>query len=151
MSRTISTILRLPALLVLNCILQLCAAQECGSQAGNAVCANNLCCSQYGYCGSTTAYCGTGCQSGCPTGSPPASQGVGSILTSALFDSFFPPSQRNSFYTYDAFIGAANTYASFGTTGSSDQQKQDIAAFCAHVYHETSGALLLSCRCLYPI
>ena len=41
-----------------------CLAQQCGSQSGGATCANNLCCSQYGYCGSTSDYCGTGCQSG---------------------------------------------------------------------------------------
>ncbi|KAF8701357.1 hypothetical protein HU200_033687 [Digitaria exilis] len=39
-------------------------AQQCGSQAGGAVCANNLCCSQYGYCGLGGDYCGSGCQSG---------------------------------------------------------------------------------------
>jgi Chitin recognition protein len=40
-------------------------AQQCGSQAGGALCANNLCCSQYGYCGTTKKYCGKGCQSQC--------------------------------------------------------------------------------------
>ncbi|KAF8654957.1 hypothetical protein HU200_061389 [Digitaria exilis] len=39
-------------------------AQQCGSQAGGAVCANNLCCSQYGYCGLEGDYCGSGCQNG---------------------------------------------------------------------------------------
>ncbi|KAK3142928.1 hypothetical protein QOZ80_4BG0354310 [Eleusine coracana subsp. coracana] len=35
-------------------------AQNCGSQG----CANNQCCSQYGYCGLGGDYCGKGCQSG---------------------------------------------------------------------------------------
>lgn len=39
-------------------------AQQCGSQAGGAVCANDYCCSQYGYCGLGGDYCGSGCQSG---------------------------------------------------------------------------------------
>ncbi|KAJ1269914.1 hypothetical protein BS78_06G014400 [Paspalum vaginatum] len=39
-------------------------AQQCGSQAGGKECPNNLCCSQYGYCGSGEAYCGNGCQNG---------------------------------------------------------------------------------------
>nr|POE93835.1 pro-hevein [Quercus suber] len=43
-------------------------AQQCGKQAGGKTCANNLCCSQYGYCGTeqngwnlnaVSAYCST--------------------------------------------------------------------------------------------
>jgi hypothetical protein len=37
------------------------ANDACG--AGKTSCGNNLCCSQWGYCGSTSDYCGTGCQS----------------------------------------------------------------------------------------
>ncbi|KAK9463832.1 glyoxal oxidase N-terminus-domain-containing protein [Lipomyces oligophaga] len=39
----------------------------CGTQNGGTICgdwAAGSCCSQYGYCGNTTAHCGTGCQSG---------------------------------------------------------------------------------------
>mmetsp|Transcript_31951 Transcript_31951/g.69019 ORF Transcript_31951/g.69019 Transcript_31951/m.69019 type:complete len:473 (-) Transcript_31951:105-1523(-) len=36
----------------------------CGDQANGATCSSNLCCSGYGYCGSSSAYCGGGCQSG---------------------------------------------------------------------------------------
>ncbi|KAL2915341.1 hypothetical protein HK105_205206 [Polyrhizophydium stewartii] len=35
---------------------------RCGPQGGNAVCANNMCCSYLGYCNNTPAHCGTGCQ-----------------------------------------------------------------------------------------
>jgi Chitin recognition protein len=35
---------------------------SCGGLVGH-VCGNNLCCSPYGFCGSTSAYCGLGCQS----------------------------------------------------------------------------------------
>ncbi|KAG2326184.1 hypothetical protein Bca52824_008912 [Brassica carinata] len=35
-------------------------SQNCGTTG----CARNLCCSRYGYCGTTAAYCGTGCRSG---------------------------------------------------------------------------------------
>jgi chitinase len=123
------------AVVAIISLVQVCEAQQCGSQAGNALCANDLCCSQYGYCGNTAAYCGTGCQSQCP--STPSGSGVGNILTNSLFNSFFP--NRNSFYTYAAFISAANAYPSFGTTGSSVQIRQEVAAFCAHVTQETSG------------
>jgi hypothetical protein len=175
------------AVVAIISLVQVCEAQECGSQAGNALCANDLCCSQYGYCGNTAAYCGTGCQSQCRCGSqggnalcanglccsqygycgvgtaycapgncqsqcpstpppppPPASSGsgVGNILTNSLFNSFFP--NRNSFYTYAAFISAANAYPSFGTTGSSVQMRQEVAAFCAHVTQETSGLVYIN-------
>ena len=49
----------------------------CGRQAGGAICDPNAtgykgtCCSEYGYCGNTEIYCGTGCQSGCTTPAPP--------------------------------------------------------------------------------
>jgi len=40
-------------------------------QAQDCNCANGLCCSQFGFCGSTSEYCGSGCQSGpCVTQSP---------------------------------------------------------------------------------
>jgi hypothetical protein len=38
------------------------ANDACGP--GKTSCGNNLWCSQWGYCGSTSDYCGTGCQSG---------------------------------------------------------------------------------------
>lgn len=58
------------SLLISAGILQLTWAQDCGSAAGGALCANKLCCSQYGYCGNTAAYCGTGCQSQCSYAAP---------------------------------------------------------------------------------
>ncbi|MEI7286319.1 hypothetical protein, partial [Pectobacterium carotovorum] len=45
-------------------ILPQAYANQCGTQAGGAMCANSLCCSEYGYCGSGPGYCGKGCQSG---------------------------------------------------------------------------------------
>ncbi|PSS24489.1 Wound-induced protein [Actinidia chinensis var. chinensis] len=43
------------------------AAQQCGRQAGGRLCDNNLCCSQWGYCGNTDEYClpSNNCQSNC--------------------------------------------------------------------------------------
>ncbi|KAM0916205.1 hypothetical protein ACQ4PT_010299 [Festuca glaucescens] len=58
-------------LAVLAAVLALAArAQTCGSQAGGATCANCLCCSQFGFCGNTSEYCGAGCQSQCSGCSP---------------------------------------------------------------------------------
>ncbi|XP_031493714.1 basic endochitinase [Nymphaea colorata] len=62
-------------------------AQQCGTQAGGALCAGGLCCSQWGYCGSTSAYCGTGCQSQCPGGSTVprcGTQGGGAVCAGGL-------------------------------------------------------------------
>ncbi|WP_170116070.1 hypothetical protein [Brenneria roseae] len=39
-------------------------ANQCGTQAGGTLCAQGLCCSEYGFCGTTENYCGKGCQSG---------------------------------------------------------------------------------------
>ncbi|ORX63257.1 hypothetical protein BCR32DRAFT_298491 [Anaeromyces robustus] len=36
---------------------------KCGSNGNGTICPNNQCCSKYGYCGTTSEYCGTGCQS----------------------------------------------------------------------------------------
>ncbi|KAF2848377.1 carbohydrate-binding module family 18 protein [Plenodomus tracheiphilus IPT5] len=40
-------------------------SKQCGPNAGNQVCSNSECCSQYGWCGTTTSYCRAdqGCQS----------------------------------------------------------------------------------------
>nr|CAB3461540.1 unnamed protein product [Digitaria exilis] len=48
---------------------RLAHAQQCGAQAGGALCPNNLCCSKYGYCGRSCDHCGAGCQSQCTAGS----------------------------------------------------------------------------------
>ncbi|KAB1202833.1 Wound-induced protein WIN1 [Morella rubra] len=53
------------------------AQPQCGSQAGGQTCANNLCCSQYGYCGATDDYCSPSknCQSNCNSGGSGGSGG----------------------------------------------------------------------------
>lgn len=74
----------------------------CGASNGNTVCGNwpqGGCCSQYGYCGDTSAHCGAGCQSGpcysapvqpAPGPSPaPANPNPGSI--SVVGQSGVPP------------------------------------------------------------
>ncbi|GKV45153.1 hypothetical protein SLEP1_g52263 [Rubroshorea leprosula] len=45
------------------------------------------------------------------------------------------------FYTYDAFIAAANSFGAFGTTGDVDTTKREIAAFLAQTSHETTGLI----------
>ncbi|OMO83593.1 Glycoside hydrolase, family 19, catalytic [Corchorus olitorius] len=137
------------------------SAQQCGHQAGGALCANRLCCSQWGWCGTTSAYCGAGCQSQCggspppppppgggspPPPPPPPTGGndVSSIITRALFDQMLkhrndPRCPNNGFYTYDAFIAAARSFSGFGTTGDLTTRKRELAAFLGQTSHETTG------------
>ncbi|KAL6709250.1 hypothetical protein ACN47E_001657 [Coniothyrium glycines] len=68
------------ALFSVLAIASTCAAQfdpeQCGPKAGNQKCRQNKCCSQYGWCGTTNAYCRatSGCQPlfGRCTGAVPA-------------------------------------------------------------------------------
>ncbi|KAJ8445099.1 hypothetical protein Cgig2_029471 [Carnegiea gigantea] len=124
------------------------SAEQCGRQAGGALCPNGLCCSQFGWCGSTNEYCAPpGCQSQCtrPTPpNPPPTGGVGSIITPALFDQMLKHRNENScpahgFYTYNAFIAAAGSFNGFGTTGDVTTRKRELAAFFAQTSHETTG------------
>ncbi|KAJ8567693.1 hypothetical protein K7X08_019901 [Anisodus acutangulus] len=45
----------------------------------------------------------------------------------------------SGFYTYDAFIAAANSFPGFGTTGDDTARKKEIAAFFGQTSHETTG------------
>ena len=90
----------------------------------------------------TNDYCGNGCQSQCGG----ASGGdLGSIISSEKFDEMLK--HRNDggcpgkgFYTYSAFISAANAFPGFGTTGDADTRKREIAAFLGQTSHETTGS-----------
>ncbi|XP_066373027.1 chitinase 1-like [Miscanthus floridulus] len=134
-------------------------AEQCGTQAGGALCPNCLCCSKFGWCGSTSDYCGSGCQSQCtgscgstPTPTPstptptPSSGGgsVASIISESLFNQMLlhrndAACPAKGFYTYAAFIAAANAFPGFGTTGGAVAQKRELAAFLAQTSHETTG------------
>uniref|UniRef100_A0A452YSN1 chitinase n=1 Tax=Aegilops tauschii subsp. strangulata TaxID=200361 RepID=A0A452YSN1_AEGTS len=74
-----------------------------------------------------------------------AAQGVGSVITQSMYASMLPNRDNSlcparGFYTYDAFIAAANTFPGFGTTGSADDVKRELAAFFGQTSHETTGA-----------
>nr|AHY24795.1 endochitinase [Triticum aestivum] len=128
-------------------------AEQCGSQAGGATCPNCLCCSKFGFCGSTSDYCGNGCQSqcnGCSGGGTPVpvptptGGGVSSIISQSLFDQMLlhrndAACQAKGFYNYGAFVAAANSFSGFATTGGADVRKREVAAFLAQTSHETTG------------
>ncbi|KAK4781125.1 hypothetical protein SAY87_017231 [Trapa incisa] len=79
-------------------------AQQCGSQAGGALCAGGLCCSQWGWCGTSDAYCGSGCQSNCPT--PTSSGQCGSQAGGALCSAGLCCSQWGWCGNGDAYCGS---------------------------------------------
>ncbi|KAK3224446.1 hypothetical protein Dsin_011471 [Dipteronia sinensis] len=135
-------------------LLLVISAQQCGRQAGGAVCPNGLCCSEHGWCGTTAAYCGTNCQSQCrqagPTPTPTVPSGgggggdVGSIISQNLFDQLLKyrndgRCRSNGFYTYNAFIAAARSFTGFGTTGDANTRRRELAAFLGQTSHETTG------------
>ncbi|KAL6343329.1 hypothetical protein AAG906_022404 [Vitis piasezkii] len=63
------------------------------------------------------------------------------VLPAAFFDGILNQAPGNCegkhFYTRAAFLSALNSYPGFGKDGSVDQSKREIAAFFAHVTHET--------------
>ncbi|CAL4898376.1 unnamed protein product [Urochloa decumbens] len=81
----------------------------------------------------------------CAGGAPSAAQnGGGADVASVVTDMFFngiksndPGCEGKGFYTRQAFMDAANKYPDFAHGGSEVDGKQEIAAFFAHVAHET--------------
>ncbi|CAI0458097.1 unnamed protein product [Linum tenue] len=118
------------------------AAENCGRQAGNAVCPGGLCCSQFGWCGNTREHCENNCQSQCTAPSTGGGD-VGSIITPALFEELLKhrndgACEGRGFYTYNAFISAARSFPGFGTTGDATTRRKELAAFLAQTSHETT-------------
>ncbi|MET0404491.1 MAG: RICIN domain-containing protein [Cystobacter sp.] len=79
--------------------------------------------------------------SGGGTNPPPTGTGVGALLSEDTFKSMFP--NRNNFYSYSAFVAAANTFSAFANEGSTEVRKREIAAFLANVAHETGGLVYI--------
>jgi chitinase len=116
----------------------------------NCGCAANLCCSQYGYCGTGNDYCGPGCREGPCTNASPGTSGVSvaDIVTQDFFNGIRNQASGGncpgkSFFTRAAFLNALNLYPRFGTSGTADDSKREIAAFFAHVTHETGCKILI--------
>lgn len=108
-------------------LLLLLALTPTTTTAQNCGCASDLCCSRYGFCGTGSDYCGTGCQSG-PCDVPQTNNvSVASIVTPAFFDALLAQAsddcEAQGFYTRDAFLAAAGYYPSFGRTGTVDDSQ----------------------------
>ncbi|PQM38301.1 endochitinase EP3 [Prunus yedoensis var. nudiflora] len=69
---------------------------------------------------------------------------VADVVTQAFFDGIINQAAADcagkNFYTRQAFLDAVNSYSDFGWFGTADDSKREIAAFFAHVTHETGRA-----------
>ena len=114
------------------------AAQDCGCQPG-------FCCSKFGYCGKTSDYCGEGCKSGPCWGS---GGGRSASMASVVTESF---NGIKSHAGRELVRGHRLLHAKRVPQGrrrvpglrawrlgpSEVEGKREIAAFFAHVTHET--------------
>ncbi|RWR79893.1 class IV chitinase Chia4-Pa1.1 [Cinnamomum micranthum f. kanehirae] len=73
-----------------------------------------------------------------------------SLVTADYFNSLLASvsstCEGKSFYKYDDFITTAEAAVGFGTTGSDDVHKREVAAFLAHVMHNTGGLCFINER-----
>ncbi|CAN8316398.1 unnamed protein product [Cochlearia groenlandica] len=123
------TKLSLILLLSLLCFFSKTAeSQNCG-------CDSTLCCSKFGFCGSTAEYCGLGCQAGpCTETQPPG--GVEAVVTEDFFNGIINKASSDcagkGFYTRDSFVNAANSFDGFANSVT----KLEIATMFAHFTQE---------------
>nr|ACJ61937.1 chitinase [Zea mays subsp. parviglumis] len=141
-----------PRILALGLLALLCAAAG-PAAAQNCGCQPNFCCSKFGYCGTTDAYCGDGCQSGpCRSGGGGGGGSGGANVANVVSDAFFngiknqagSGCEGKNFYTRSAFLSAVNKYPGFAHGGTEVEGKREIAAFFAHVTHETGRFCYIS-------
>jgi len=61
------------------------------SNSQNCGCASTDCCSQYGYCGTTAAYCGSGCKQNCngPSSSTSSGSSTGGSIYSNIYATWY--------------------------------------------------------------
>lgn len=145
---------RVLVILSVALLLETSVAYQCGEQGGHALCKLGECCSLFGCCGTSGAYCHARfSQSQCPAFSssalpvPPhlrVSSNISTIITPSIFEELLPNRDHPScpargFYTYDAFLAATSQFPSFGATGTADTRKREIAAFFAQTSFATKG------------
>ncbi|GMH10497.1 hypothetical protein Nepgr_012338 [Nepenthes gracilis] len=120
--------------LIMLCLAVGAAAQQCGRQAGGALCSNNLCCSQWGYCGSTDQYCSPAqnCQSNCKGGggSSPSGGGTGEGANNvrATYHLYNPQDHGWSLYAVSAYCSTWD-----GNKPLAWRSKYGWTAFCGPV------------------
>ena len=76
---------------------------------------------------------------------PAAAQNVASVVTDTFFNGIKNQAgngcEGKNFYTRSAFVSAADSFPAFAHGGTEAEGKREIAAFFAHVTHETGRKL----------
>lgn len=137
------------AILLVGLLPSAVLAQNCGCDAG-------LCCSQWGYCGTGDDYCGTGCREGPCYSSGGGGVSVSDVVTDDFFNGIISQAGGDcagrNFYSRSTFLDAAGSYSQFAQYASADESKREIAAFFAHVTHETGRKISQSfLYCIFKI
>ncbi|KAJ9180096.1 hypothetical protein P3X46_008381 [Hevea brasiliensis] len=116
-------------IVVLLCLTGIAIAEQCGRQAGGKLCPNNLCCSQWGWCGSTDEYCSPdhNCQSNCKD----SGEGVGGGSASNVLATYHLYNSQD--HGWD--LNAASAYCSTWDANKpySWRSKYGWTAFCGPV------------------
>nr|P02877.2 RecName: Full=Pro-hevein; AltName: Full=Major hevein; Contains: RecName: Full=Hevein; AltName: Allergen=Hev b 6; Contains: RecName: Full=Win-like protein; Flags: Precursor [Hevea brasiliensis]AAA33357.1 hevein (HEV1) precursor [Hevea brasiliensis] len=116
-------------IVVLLCLTGVAIAEQCGRQAGGKLCPNNLCCSQWGWCGSTDEYCSPdhNCQSNCKD----SGEGVGGGSASNVLATYHLYNSQD--HGWD--LNAASAYCSTWDANKpySWRSKYGWTAFCGPV------------------
>jgi hypothetical protein len=73
---------------------------------------------------------------------------VASIISEDFFNQFLKHRNDDAcptkgFYTYNAFIVAANSFPEFGNNGDIETSKRELAAFFGQTWQETTGNINL--------
>ncbi|MBN8613693.1 MAG: hypothetical protein J0L92_24065 [Deltaproteobacteria bacterium] len=68
---------------------------------------------------------------------------IGELVSRERFEEIFlhrgTAPCRGAFYTYDAFLAAADTFPAFASAGDDATRRREVAAFLANIAHETTG------------
>ena len=110
---------------VLLSLVASAAAQQCGRQAGGRTCANNLCCSQYGYCGTTAEYCSQNCQSNCQSSGGGSGGGASASNVRATYHYYNPEQNGWNLYAVSAYCSTWDGNKSYAW-----RSKYGWTAFC---------------------
>ena len=105
-------------------------------------CAPYFCCSKWGYCGSSKAYCGDGCQSG-PCINKPTKAPDRFNITSEIFECIFPDINANIRTRRYEGLQKAMVQMKWAPINAVEG-----AIFLAHIAHETDGLNTLSEDCI---
>lgn len=126
-------IIAFSSILVLSLLSTSAIAQNCGRQAGGRTCPGNICCSQFGFCGTTDDHCSPAknCQSNCRGSSGSGGSGGDGESASNVRSTYhlYNPQQNG----WDLFAVSAFCSTWDGNKPLAWRQKYGWTAFCGPV------------------